>query len=162
MVSNDKNEGVVKRHSSFAVFLAPLGCQRVEDEDLWKSDGESSLGETNRSTNHRYGLTFGHDSSIRIPARAGTRAPNQSFGLARADQGHPRAALDTNNLRIPLLRAQHPIEPNRQLSCRRHFRHSLRLAVAAMQILGTKLQIATHHYLALLPPTARSNLRRRH
>jgi hypothetical protein len=34
--------------------------------------------------------------------------------------------------------------------------------VAAMQILGTKLQIATHHYLALLPPTARSNLRRRH
>ena len=34
---------------------------------LWKSHGESSLGETNRSTIHRYGLNLGHDSSIRIP-----------------------------------------------------------------------------------------------
>ena len=33
------------------------------------------------------------------PARD-ARAPNQGFGLARADQGHRRATLDANDLRI--------------------------------------------------------------
>jgi len=54
-----------------------------------------------RSASHRYGLNLGHDSLMRIPVRTGTRAPNQSFGLACADQRHPRAALDTNDLWIP-------------------------------------------------------------
>src|SRR5712692_10853996 len=35
-----------------------------------------------RSANHRYGLNCDHDSSIRIPVFAGTRAPNQDVGLA--------------------------------------------------------------------------------
>ena len=79
---------------------------------LWKSHGESFPGETNRFTNHRYGPDLGHDSSIRTPIRIGARAPNQHFGLSAVadDQGHPRAALDRNDLRIPLLRAQHPVE----------------------------------------------------
>src|SRR3989475_12868186 len=51
----------------------------------------------------------GHDSSIRIPAFTGTRAPNQHCGLACADQRHPRAALDTNDFWIPGIRAQHPV-----------------------------------------------------
>jgi len=43
------------------------------------------------------------------------RAPNQGLDLARADQGHPRAALDANDLWIPDLRAQHPTSgPNRR------------------------------------------------
>jgi len=62
-----------------------------EDEELWKSHGESFLGETNRFTNHRYGRNVGHDSSIRTPIRIGERAPNQSFGLSAVanDQGPP-------------------------------------------------------------------------
>src|SRR5207253_846272 len=44
------------------------------------------------------------------PARD-ARAPNQSSGLACADQGHPRAALDANDLWIPGLGAQHPGVP---------------------------------------------------
>src|ERR1700693_4530059 len=39
----------------------------------------------------------------RVVARAGWRTKTLAF----ADQGHPRAALDTNDLRIRLLRAQH-------------------------------------------------------
>src|SRR5450759_2313855 len=39
------------------------------------------------------------------------RVPNQAYGLACADQGHPpRAALDANDLWIRLLCAQHPVE----------------------------------------------------
>jgi hypothetical protein len=59
-----------------------------------------------RSTNHRFGLNIDHDSSMRTsrPARD-ARAPNQSSGLACADQGHPRAALDANDLWIRFLGA---------------------------------------------------------
>jgi len=78
-----------------------------------------------RSANHRYGLSCDHDSFIRIPACTGTRAPNQCFGLACADQSHPRADLDTNDLWIPCIRAQHPVESNRQFPRCRHFGHSL-------------------------------------
>ena len=76
------------------------------------------------------------------PPTRDARAPNQSSGLARADQGHPRAALDANDLRIRLLRAQHPVESYGQLARRRHFGHSPGLAVAAVQILVAKLWIA--------------------
>ena len=34
------------------------------------------------------------------PVRLDARAPNQFNGLALADQGHPRAALDANDLWI--------------------------------------------------------------
>src|SRR5712692_11960949 len=92
-----------------------------------------------------------------LPVFAGTRAPNQSFGLAClprqacADQRHPRAALDTNDLWIRRIRAQHPVESNRQLSCRRHFRHSFRFLVAAMQILVPKSLIVSHRSLMDCP-----------
>jgi hypothetical protein len=36
--------------------------------------------------------------------------PINSIGLACADQGHPRAVLDANDLRIRGLAAQHPVE----------------------------------------------------
>jgi hypothetical protein len=43
----------------------------------------------------------GHDSSIRSPnPMLGARALNQSCGRFLADQGHPRAALDANDLWI--------------------------------------------------------------
>jgi len=44
------------------------------------------------------------------PPTLDARAPNQSSGLACADQGHPRAALDTNDLWIRFLGAEHPVE----------------------------------------------------
>src|ERR1700731_239406 len=42
-------------------------------------------------------LYHDHDSSIRTPISIGAIAPNQSFGLACADHGHPQAALDAND-----------------------------------------------------------------
>src|SRR5205823_9730017 len=57
----------------------------------------------------RFDLTLGHDSAMRTSRRYGMRErPINSYGLARADQGHPRAALDANDVRIRPLRAQHP------------------------------------------------------
>src|SRR5258708_28974753 len=96
----------------------------------------------------------GHDSSIRIPVFAGTRAPNQPFGLSAVadDQRHPRAALDTNDLWIPGIRAQHPVESNRQLPCRRHLGHSFRFPVAAMQILRTHTGRSEEHTSELQSP----------
>jgi len=55
---------------------------------------------TNHSTSHRYGLNLGHDSAIRIPVGTGTRAPNQHFGLACADQGHARTSRHFQSLRF--------------------------------------------------------------
>ena len=73
------------------------------------------------------------------PAPRGMRERPISFnGLACADQGHPRAALDANDLWIPGLGAQHPVESYRQLARRRHLSHTLRLLMTAMQILFTK------------------------
>src|SRR5450631_4717422 len=62
------------------------------------------------------------------------RAPNQSIGLACADQGHPRAALDANDLRIRGVGAQHPVESYCQLARRRHLGHAFRHAMAALLI----------------------------
>ena len=47
----------------------------------------------------------------------------------------------------PRIRAQHPVESNRQLPRRRHLRHSFRFRVAAMQILIPQSRIAAHRYL---------------
>src|SRR6059036_3010997 len=52
--------------------------------------------------------------------------PINSFGLALADQGHPRAALDANDVRIRPLRAQHPVQSYRQLARRCHLSHRFR------------------------------------
>src|SRR5207245_9843021 len=88
------------------------------------------------------------DSAMRTSRRYGMRErPINSFGLARADQGHPRAALDANNGWIRPLRAQHPVQSYRQLARRCHLSHRFRLLVTAMQILSTKLGIVTHRDL---------------
>jgi len=93
----------LSRHSSSPQCFPASDLREVED----RSSETLMVNQlsADRSANHRYGLTFGHDSSIRIPVWTGTRAPNQSFGLACADQRHPRAALDTNDLWIPSIRA---------------------------------------------------------
>src|SRR3989441_2983122 len=93
----------------------------------------------------RFDLTLGHDSAMRTSRRYGMRErPINSYGLARADQGYPRAALDANDGWIRPLRAQHPVQSYRQLARRCHLSHRFRLLVAAMQILSTKLGIVTH------------------
>src|SRR5438876_4887622 len=97
------------------------------------------------------------------PALCGMRErPINTCGLACADQGQPRAALDANDLWIRFLRAQHPVESYRQLARRRHLGHRFRLLVTAMQILAAKFRIITycclgrfhlqhaHHAIALL------------
>ncbi len=109
-------------------------AREVEDQD----SGNLTLNHLtveDRSTNHRYGLYIDHDSSMRTSSRSRSRgggkvengflfstfapptlearAPNQSSGLACADQGHPRAALDANDLWIRFFGAQHPVESYR-------------------------------------------------
>src|SRR5271165_4159941 len=66
------------------------------------------------------------------------RAPIQGFGLTVVDQGHHRAALDVNDLWIPDVGAQHPVESYGQLARRCHFGHSFGLAVATVLILFTR------------------------
>src|SRR5207244_5197935 len=86
----------------------------------------------------RLDLTLGHDSAMRTSRRYGMRErPINSFGLARGDQGHPRAALDANNGWIRLLGTQHPVQSYCQLARRCYFGHRFRLGMAAMQILFT-------------------------
>jgi putative transposase len=75
----------------------------------------------------------------------GVRPINPSAGLA--NQGHPRAALDANDLWIRRVGAKHPVESYGQLARRCHLGHRFRLAVAAMQILTAKLRIVTDHDL---------------
>jgi hypothetical protein len=102
-VALDKSEDVVKG----AVILA--GAQHrwvlpeeVEDQDSGNISAESLRGGTCRSTNHRFDRTLGHDSSMRTsrPLPGMRERPINVNGLACADQGHPRAALDTNDCRI--------------------------------------------------------------
>ncbi len=70
-----------------------------------------------------------------IQSALDARAPNQFIGLACADQGHPRAALDTGDLRIRHIGAQHPVESHGQLPGRRHLGHTPRLVVTTRLIL---------------------------
>ena len=135
----DKREGSVKGKVILCSAEAPLRLpEKVEDQ----GSGNLTLNHfsvEDRSTNHRFGLYIDHDSSMRTSRRrAGAkvenvfcfprrvfcavfctgpfrdaRAPNQSSGLARADQGHPRAALDANDLWIRFLGAEHPVESYR-------------------------------------------------
>src|SRR5271166_7109246 len=86
-------------------------AREVEDQDPGNLTLNHSAAE-HRSTNHRFDQLVGHDSSMRTsrPRARDARAPNQFCGLACADQGHPRAALDANDFRIRLLGAQHPVQ----------------------------------------------------
>jgi hypothetical protein len=69
------------------------------------------------------------------PAPCGMRErPINTCGLAGADQGQPRAALEANDLWIGYVGAQHPLE----------------LLVAAVQILFAKLGIVAHRVLRRL------------
>ena len=147
----DKNEGGVK-----AQFCRGDGfSHRVVVVAVWRTQarywhGESALGGSLRQPS-RHPLTSAMILGMRTPVCTGARAPNQSLGLvACADQRHPRAALDTNDLWIPTIAAQHPVESNCQLPGRGHLGYSLRLPVAAMQILRTHLGIAAHRYLRRL------------
>ena len=81
------------------------------------------------------------------PALRDVRAPNQGIGLACADQGHPRAALDGNALWTRFLGAQYPVEPYRQLARRRDLGHVLRLGMTAVLILPAKLGIVANRRL---------------
>src|ERR1700733_9066424 len=110
----DKSEGGVKDKSILSVFLAPFFLpERLRTKTLEISRQSPAVGSSpeDRSTNHRFGPNIDHDSSMRTsrPARD-ARAPNQFCGLACADQGHPRAALDANDLWITHIGAQHPVE----------------------------------------------------
>src|SRR5271157_3772838 len=73
------------------------------------------------------------------------RALIQGLGLTVVDQGHPRAALDVNDLWIPDVGAQHPVESYGQLARRCHFGHSFGLAVATVLILFTKSLVQAHY-----------------
>ena len=55
-------------------------------------------------------LVFQARQRVFCTALREARAPNQHNGLTSVDQGHPRAALDTNDLRIGGLGAHHPKE----------------------------------------------------
>ena len=93
-------------------------------------------------------FVFQARSASFAPAGLDARAPNQLSGLSAVDgQGHPRAALDTNDLRIPRLRAQHPVESYGQASRRRHFGDAFRLAVTAVSVLFAKSFIQTNYTL---------------
>src|SRR5215472_18763097 len=68
----------------------------------------------------------------------GARAPIQSIGLVGPCQGHPRAALDTGDLRISNVLLEHPVESDRQPARRRHLGHAFGLVVAPRLILLAK------------------------
>jgi hypothetical protein len=131
----DKSEGGVKDKSILSVFLAPLFAREVEDQDsgnltLITCGGDllpkivpPTIDSAPTSTmillcEHPAAAVAGwvgkwetsFPFSTFPPTMRDARAPNQFCGLACADQGHPRAALDANDLRIGHMGAQHPVE----------------------------------------------------
>jgi hypothetical protein len=90
-----RTKALSRRKSPEQCFLhRVVAREKVEDQ----SSGSLTVNpfSANRSATHRYGLNSDHDSSIRIPIRIGTRAPNQSFGLsAVADARGTRELLST-------------------------------------------------------------------
>ncbi len=105
-VALDKSEGVVKGTRVLAGaqhrWVLP---EKVEAKTLEISRQITSRWK-GRSTNHRFDLNLGHDSAMRTSRQCGMRErPINVNGLACADQGHPRAALDANDCRIRLLAA---------------------------------------------------------
>src|ERR1700677_4534376 len=67
-----------------------------------------------------------------------------------ADHGMTRVALVVNDLRIRRLGAQHPVEPYRQLVCRRHLGHACGLVMAAASVLFGQLLIVSDRRLCSL------------
>jgi hypothetical protein len=93
-----------------------------------------------------------HDFSCEHPVAPcgpglGARASNQFIGLACADQGHPRTALDGDDGWIRRIGAQHPVQPHGQLPGCGHPGHSLRLPVREVQILALELRFQPHRRL---------------
>ena len=66
-------------------------------------------------------------SAVFCTGQSGCESAQSGRGLLRRTcQGHPRAALDTNDLRIRRVGAQHPVESYCQSARRRHLGHALR------------------------------------
>ncbi len=149
----------MSRHS----FAVRCGCiaivaREVEGQSSGSIHAASPNGGLLRPTNHRYGHNCGQDASMRTSSLLlDARAPNQFIGLACADPGHPRAALDMGDLWIANVLPQHPVESHGQLPGRRHLGHALRLTVATRLILLAKSIIQPGHALCRLPT---SNWRR--
>src|SRR5213080_1460874 len=73
-------------------------AREVDGTRRWNLTVNHSAAER-RSTNHRFDLTLGHDSAMRTSRLCGMRErPINSFGLARADQGHPRGLLSMRTM----------------------------------------------------------------
>jgi hypothetical protein len=69
----DKSEGGVEDKNILLVFLAPFVLpERVEDQDSGNLTLDHSAAER-RSTNHRFDLLIGHDSSMRTSRLYGMR-----------------------------------------------------------------------------------------
>src|SRR5260370_39819168 len=92
-----------------------------------------------RSTNHRFGPTATMILLFEHPTQVGCESAQSTLRAVLAAQGHPRAALDANDLRIRLVGAKHPEESYSQLARHRHLGHGFRFLVAPMQILTAKL-----------------------
>ena len=75
------------------------------------------------------------------------RAPNQCSGLACADQGHPRAALDRHGFLGVLIGAQHPVKPYGQFACHSHLGDCLGLVAAQVNVIFVKLGVEPGHAL---------------
>ena len=93
----DKSGGVVNALLLRRAMSTAVLPEKAEDQNSGILTLESLCGGT-RSTNHRFDLTVGHDSSMQASRSVhGMRErPINSYGLACTDQGHPRAALDAN------------------------------------------------------------------
>jgi hypothetical protein len=78
------------------------------------------------------------------------RVPNHFFGLAFADHGQCRAALDVNDFRILRVGAQHPEKSYRQSARRCDLGYAFRHAVAAVQVLLAKSFIQSCNRLCTL------------
>jgi len=63
-----------------------------------------------RCESGKHGFVFQGRKAVFCTGSLDARVPIQFFGLAFADHGQRRAALDANDLRIPGVGAQHPEE----------------------------------------------------
>ncbi len=121
-LSSESSPVAVREHRSLA--------STIEDRTHWRTRVHhipvkpTSFHQPSIRPHH-----YDHDSSMRTSRlyRRRERPINSLDLVATAtDQGHPRAALDLNDLRIRGVGAQHPVESYRQLSCRRHLGHAFR------------------------------------
>jgi hypothetical protein len=76
----DKSEGAVKDKDLPSVFLTVCFAREVEDQDSGNLTLNHSAAER-RSTNHRFDLIGGHDSSMRTSRRYGMRERPINFAV---------------------------------------------------------------------------------